>query len=140
MATIEEARAQSQQRHDAELIARAVAILEAKECDFKIITRSGDEFGNLVAERKPVRVMINDFVKETNYLEIIGKIKEFGSDIVPAPKEKWGDKKYIENLRSSVHNGCKRLWGEKTFKVKVAEELTHVEVLREGDKIDEQKA
>lgn len=136
MATIEEARAQAQQQHDAELIARAVAILEAKQCEFKIITSSGEEFGSLVAERPPTRVKVNDFVEETRYIEIVDAIKEFGADIVPVPEGKQGDKSYVEGLRSCVYNRCKKQWGRKTFKVVIAEDCTHIKVTREGEQIE----
>jgi len=133
MATHEELRAQLQARHDKDVIAKAVAVLEARGCKYSITEPDGDHHTNIVADEKPPRVMVNDFVADTNYIEILSKIEKGQSDIVIVPEAKVSDHKYVENLRASVVGRCRRDWGEKTFKVEIGEGRNCINVMRNPD-------
>ncbi len=133
MATQEELRAQLQARLDKETITKAVAALAATGCKYAITEPDGVEHCNIELELKRAKVVVNDFVTDTNYLEILSKIKAGQSDIIIVPPEKVADHQYVENLRASVVGRCKRDWGKGNFKVEIADGRTHLNVMRNAD-------
>ena len=130
MATPEELRAQLQARHDKDVIAKAVAALAERGCSYRVIESDGSEHTNIKVVEKAAKKMVNKFTEETKYRDVIANIKPGGSDIVMAPDGRQGDKPYVESMRSSVYNYCKKLWGDKTFKIEIGNGHTHLNIRR----------
>lgn len=109
-------------------VQKAIALLNASQCKFKIITPDGAEFGELIAiiekprlKKKslyPIGTLTNHF---TPYLQNLN-VSEIG--VVPANEFE------IEAVRSAISGWCARQWGIGSHMSSINRANNTIEVLR----------
>ena len=108
---------------------RAIAVLEALGCEYKIITKTGEQFGGLEVVAKPKKVKKRaanryPYGALTSYAREVVNMDLAAGDVQSVPVGEFD----AESVRSSICIMLTKAWGTDTYTTSVSGD--HVDVMR----------
>jgi hypothetical protein len=113
-----------------EALTKALRTLDALGAKYKVVTATGEEFGDLVVKKAPSgkpSVPRNDY-KHLGYVEVVSTLKVGDVAVLPVPEEL--DKNGADKYRGTVASKANQLFGRGSAVTAWAEDRRAIEILR----------